>query len=164
MSTVNDTPIPLPPGPPAPEDPAAMLLEYLAGHDVPCPLCGYNLRGLAAPRCPECGREVRFTVTLAEPYLRAWVGLAVATLGSAGVGLFFLLMFLPRGGFRGNPGYEAITMALLAWFWACMPLSGLVLWLRRPFVRLDKAAQRVLAAAAWVISVGAFAGLVAVFS
>jgi hypothetical protein len=23
--------------------------------DVPCPLCGYNLRGLAEPRCPECG-------------------------------------------------------------------------------------------------------------
>src|SRR5687768_8144850 len=24
-------------------------------HDVACPLCGYNLRGLADPRCPECG-------------------------------------------------------------------------------------------------------------
>lgn len=24
-------------------------------HDVTCPLCGYNLRGLTDPRCPECG-------------------------------------------------------------------------------------------------------------
>jgi rubredoxin len=24
-------------------------------HDVTCPLCGYNLRGLTNPRCPECG-------------------------------------------------------------------------------------------------------------
>lgn len=24
-------------------------------HDVICPLCGYNLRGLNTPRCPECG-------------------------------------------------------------------------------------------------------------
>ena len=24
-------------------------------HDVKCPLCGYNLRGLTEPRCPECG-------------------------------------------------------------------------------------------------------------
>ncbi len=24
-------------------------------HDVPCPLCEYNLRGLVEPRCPECG-------------------------------------------------------------------------------------------------------------
>ena len=23
--------------------------------DIACPLCGYNLRGLAEPRCPECG-------------------------------------------------------------------------------------------------------------
>lgn len=23
--------------------------------DVPCPQCGYNLRGLTIPRCPECG-------------------------------------------------------------------------------------------------------------
>lgn len=23
--------------------------------DIPCPLCGYNLRGLTVPRCPECG-------------------------------------------------------------------------------------------------------------
>lgn len=25
------------------------------GHDVLCPLCEYNLRGLSQPRCPECG-------------------------------------------------------------------------------------------------------------
>jgi len=24
-------------------------------HDVTCPLCGYNLRGLTEARCPECG-------------------------------------------------------------------------------------------------------------
>ena len=23
-----------------------------------CPRCGYNLRGIAAPRCPECGRSI----------------------------------------------------------------------------------------------------------
>ncbi|HEY7116443.1 MAG TPA: hypothetical protein VH475_07655 [Tepidisphaeraceae bacterium] len=26
-------------------------------HEVTCPLCGYNLRGLADPRCPECGHR-----------------------------------------------------------------------------------------------------------
>jgi hypothetical protein len=26
-----------------------------SGGEVLCPLCGYNLRGLAEPRCPECG-------------------------------------------------------------------------------------------------------------
>ena len=30
-----------------------------AGESCPCPLCDYDLRGLAEPRCPECG--YRFT-------------------------------------------------------------------------------------------------------
>ena len=25
--------------------------------EIHCPMCGYNLRGLAQPRCPECGHE-----------------------------------------------------------------------------------------------------------
>jgi hypothetical protein len=28
--------------------------------DLTCPLCGYNLRGLADPRCPECGFAFRW--------------------------------------------------------------------------------------------------------
>ena len=27
----------------------------LVARDVQCPMCGYNLRGLIEPRCPECG-------------------------------------------------------------------------------------------------------------
>jgi hypothetical protein len=27
------------------------------GHDILCPLCDYNLRGLLEPRCPECGHH-----------------------------------------------------------------------------------------------------------
>jgi len=29
-------------------------------HDLPCPRCRYNLRGLTLPRCPECGFEFRW--------------------------------------------------------------------------------------------------------
>jgi hypothetical protein len=38
-----------------PQDGSASFTEYLARHDVPCPSCGYNLRGLEKPVCPECG-------------------------------------------------------------------------------------------------------------
>ena len=31
-----------------------------ADADLPCPLCGYNLRGLADPRCRECGFAFRW--------------------------------------------------------------------------------------------------------
>lgn len=43
----------------APEAPAATPPPTpnwdTISHDVTCPLCGYNLRGLTDPRCPECG-------------------------------------------------------------------------------------------------------------
>ena len=67
------------PAPPA-ADESAELVRFLADRDVPCPLCGYNLRGLTMPRCPECGRELRLSIGLTEPYLRAWVVLAAAVL------------------------------------------------------------------------------------
>src|SRR4051812_9296702 len=31
-------------------------------HDVRCPLCDYNLRGLTDPRCPECGHRFDWAV------------------------------------------------------------------------------------------------------
>src|SRR6185369_5341829 len=33
----------------------------LAGRDVACPKCGYNLRGLKQGQCPECGREIEWS-------------------------------------------------------------------------------------------------------
>ena len=32
---------------------------------VPCPLCEYELRGLAEPRCPECGYRFEWAEVLA---------------------------------------------------------------------------------------------------
>jgi hypothetical protein len=31
------------------------LQTFLTGRDVPCPKCGYNLKGLDIGTCPECG-------------------------------------------------------------------------------------------------------------
>lgn len=52
--------------PPPPGDPAMSadelrrLRQFLAEHDLQCPGCGYSLRGLETPRCPECGLGIRF--------------------------------------------------------------------------------------------------------
>ena len=54
------------------------LVEFLATRDAPCPLCGYNLHGLTRDICPECGRQLQLSVGLTDPFLRAWVILAVA--------------------------------------------------------------------------------------
>lgn len=34
------------------------IADDLARRDAPCPACGYNLRGVRTPRCPECGRDI----------------------------------------------------------------------------------------------------------
>lgn len=40
---------------PAPVSPVLNYRDAAVALDVPCPLCGYNLRGQSEPRCPECG-------------------------------------------------------------------------------------------------------------
>ncbi|MCW5776131.1 MAG: YcxB family protein [Phycisphaeraceae bacterium] len=35
-----------------------LVVAHLADHDIPCPNCKYNLRGVGQPVCPECGRAV----------------------------------------------------------------------------------------------------------
>ncbi len=71
------------------------LRDFLAGRDVPCPACGYNLRGLAAPVCPECG--LTLTVEGIRRSLRQRGGAAVVL---AGIGvLMFAVIALPTGTF-----------------------------------------------------------------
>lgn len=36
-----------------------LLRAVLAQHDLPCPRCGYNLRGLTDAACPECHEPIR---------------------------------------------------------------------------------------------------------
>lgn len=51
------------PAPAIPSDPAAESLRlYLASRDVPCPRCGYNLRGSTSSSCPECGKPLVIAV------------------------------------------------------------------------------------------------------
>src|SRR5690349_2982947 len=73
------------------------LVDYLAERDAPCPLCGYNLRGLVSDRCPECGREIRLRVGLAEAYVRAWVAALTSTGAGAGIGMLMAAIVLRQG-------------------------------------------------------------------
>jgi hypothetical protein len=47
-----------------------ILRDFLADRDQPCPGCGYNLRGVQEPVCPECGRTLE--LALARP-ARGWL-------------------------------------------------------------------------------------------
>jgi hypothetical protein len=65
----------------AEQDDRTWLLEQLRGRDVPCPKCGYNLRGSAAEQCPECGQAFDRRVLNQPQKLKLspwfWIGLVV---------------------------------------------------------------------------------------
>ncbi len=44
------------------KDETELLLRFVAHRDHACPKCGYNLRNLTQPVCPECGEELKLTV------------------------------------------------------------------------------------------------------
>ena len=48
-------------------DATSILLEFLRERDVLCPVCGYNLRNLTRPQCPECRKDLVLAVGLKKP-------------------------------------------------------------------------------------------------
>ena len=57
-----------------PRDPSPeMLLAFLRDHDAPCPICGYNLRGVTLSVCPECECPIELGVSSSSSYLGAWL-------------------------------------------------------------------------------------------
>jgi len=41
--------------------------------EITCPLCGYNLRGLAEPRCPECGYRFAWSEVLDRSHIHPFL-------------------------------------------------------------------------------------------
>ncbi len=132
----------------------AFLLKYLETHDVPCPLCQYNLRHLTVPRCPECGREIRLTVGMVEPYLLPWILTTIFMAMAASIGVLFVMACV----FYGPPPMELITFRTardmvpclsLSWGLLAVPLTLTLVAARRRFFRWDRTVQ-------WACAVGVF--------
>lgn len=145
-----------------PPDSLSPLRAFLAENDVPCPACGYNLRGARVETCPECGRALEVTVTTpglpAVPprlALLAAVGVAGWILLGASLMLNWLVLF------AGNPPTKGLTAfhwqlgvsivvhgALLA-----LALAGLAMYARRRW-RGDVRAARagILRTAVWIFT------------
>ncbi len=142
---------PVPQAAPAPVDgDAQALLGFVAERDVDCPACGYNLRQLQRPVCPECGNGLRLSVGLSERRIGAWVAALVAASLAATLGLFMWPYIL----FEGLPTLAEIVreglMFAVCFFWclAAPPLVIALLLGRRRSWRLPQPVQRSIAAAA----------------
>ena len=146
-------------GPVAPGELAehdALLLAYLGGHDEPCPMCEYNLRGLTGTVCPECGEALRLRVSLSEPkmaaYLCGLIGLSVGV-GFSGIILAFGIVGTLVWGYPGSE-VDWMLVALVSQF--VIEILAMWLWLvRRNWIRRRSRGRRwALAMAVWGCTVG----------
>jgi hypothetical protein len=138
----------------------AHLLAFLHGRDAPCPLCGYNLRDLTEPRCPECRQDLELTVGVTR--LRfGWLIVAIApsmfSAVAAGLLLIPMLGVLLAGVER--PPWPVVAAETFGWLSTIAAL--LVLHKRYLFLRQSQVAQRTWALGAWAVHIGAFVVLVA---
>ena len=139
----------------------ARLRAHLAGHDEPCPMCEYNLRGLTGTVCPECGEALRLRVSLSEPKMAAYLcGLLGLSLGVGFSGLWFAFMVVAQLTF--GAGVSRPPYWILAVLGSQFVIEALAMWVwlvRRRWIRRRSRDQRwALVAAAWGCTIG-FAAL-----
>lgn len=111
-------------------EPPDFLASFLERVDAPCPVCSYNLRGVALPHCPECRAPITLTVGSEQARLGPWL---LAALGFA-MGLGFdsvvsMLLLIPVVATRGES--EALLMFAVMLTLAALSGAGLLLVVRR---------------------------------
>ena len=133
---------------------ADLLPQFLAGRDVPCPQCGYNLRDLAGDRCPECGEPLVLRVNVSEPK-QAW--LLVGLIGlSAGAGfnglllLYVVVQLIMHHGFGPMLTFVVVNAIGLL---AMAAFIGAYLRAWRRIRRLPTGVRAAIAVACWVIAI-----------
>jgi hypothetical protein len=119
-----------------------MLVQWLRARDARCPVCGYNVRSLVIPRCPECSTRLKLGL---EAENAVWGPWALASLSLA-LGLGFdgvttILLFTLLAVHPPPPNQLAPATALIGGFTlvsvCCAVGLALVLsrrraWMRRP--------------------------------
>lgn len=136
-----------------------LLLEFLREHEAGCPVCGYNLKALTRPVCPECGQDLVLRVGAGRLRL-GWLLVAVAPGFFSGIAAVFLLVPIVArlivGDGRMSPGLNALD--LFGW---CSGLFAIVLAANAPrFLAQPRAAQRWWALGVWSVHAGALGLLI----
>ena len=145
-----------------PEDSVALLLRFLHDRDASCPLCGYNLRNLVRPQCPECREDLVLAVGVRK--LRFGWFLATITPGLfCGIAAPLLLIPMIAVPLRGGGAAPWFFVATDAFGWLSGIAALVLLRHRFLFLRQPQPAQRAWAVLAWAIHVAAFVMLMMVF-
>lgn len=96
-------------------------------HEVACPRCDYNLRGLAEPRCPECGHQFKWSDVLRlKRFPRVFLYEYAAPSDVLRLLQTFLLSLLPRQFWqRVTPLMPVVARRLVLFWWMGTVLFGL---------------------------------------
>lgn len=142
----------MPDDPPPTLDLDRMLLDFVHERDVTCPLCGYNLRNLTNPTCPECKHALEMRVGVQRlPLLPFVLAIAPGIFGglcAAFLSVMLCVNFIANGGqFVGVP-WQIALLDGLGWISGLLTV-GLFLT-RHRFLAAPVPKQRALAAAIWI--------------
>ena len=142
-----------------PSESVDLLFEFLRERDVPCPVCGYNLRNLTRPQCPECRKELVLAVGLRKPRF-GWFLVTITPGLFSGIAAPLLLIPLIGEMVLGGGVGSGFMWATDAFGWFSGLAALVLLRFRHPFLRQPQPRQRMWAAVAWGIHLAAFAVLI----
>lgn len=131
-----------------------LLPAFLASQDVACPGCGYNLRGLREPRCPECGEAIALRVGLVDPRQGAGIAGLIALAAGAGMNALLLGYAVIRVVFFRDSLGGMDTFLLLNIGGLLVEGGALALWLRswRRIRRATRPVKVRLVAGCWTLT------------
>ena len=133
----------------------AMLLEFLRDHDADCPVCGYSLRALTRPVCPECNQDLVLTVGTARLRM-GWLFVAIAPGFFAGIAACFVL--IPTLGIFFEDGIFLLPLVGAVLFGWCSGGFAIILAARRNrFISQSRSRQRWFALITWLVHFAALA-------
>ena len=138
-----------------------MLAAFLAERNVPCPRCGYNLRGLVSDGCPECGDRLQLQVGLVEPRLGPYLAAVVACCAGAAASGFIIVLALAYA--PGSWWGQVSSWIATAQFLTLTPTAVALLKWRRAFTRQTHERQMTWAICASLVAVIATTGVIVTF-
>ena len=93
-----------------------LLKMLLAVRNISCPVCGYNLRGIASNKCPECGRSLELRVVSGDLRVTAWLVALLSAALPLGASVVFTIIGLSvsiQTGFRFPHNTRLVVIFLL---------------------------------------------------
>ena len=136
-----------------PEQQDDLLLAFLRGRNVRCPVCKYNLRDATQSKCPECGKRLSLSVSVTDLSVQAWALLTFVTCLVAGPGILMIayLIFFMHDIPSDLPAWSYLVMGFFA---LSVPTAVLLLVFRNRFLRLPRHTQHVICAIGCIVWLG----------